>query len=57
MSSLDPKVAVHRLVIKKGANPIKQPQRCFRPELIPQNKAEVNKLIDVGFIKEVKYPK
>ena len=28
----------------------------FRPELVTQIKAEVNKLIEVGFIREVKYP-
>ena len=28
----------------------------FRPELIPQIKGEVNKLIEAGFIREVKYP-
>ena len=56
MPGLDPKVAVHRLAIKKGANAVKQPQRRFRPELIPQIEAEVNKLIDAGFIEEVKYP-
>ena len=34
----------------------KQPQRRFRPQLIPEIEQEVNKLIDVGFIREVKYP-
>lgn len=48
MPGLDPKVAVHRLAIKKGVSPKKQPQRRFRPEL--------NKLIDAGFIRGVKYP-
>ena len=47
---LDPKVAVYHLAIKKGANIVKQLQRHFWPELIPQIKVEVNKLIDVGFI-------
>ena len=56
MPGLDPKVAVHHLVIKPGYRPIKQAQRRFRPELIPQIEAEVNKLIEAGFIREVKYP-
>ncbi|KAL0441756.1 UNVERIFIED_CONTAM: hypothetical protein Sradi_0114500 [Sesamum radiatum] len=56
MPGLDPKVAVHHLSVKKGARPVKQGQRRFRPELIPLIEGEVNKLIEVGFIREVKYP-
>ncbi|KAL0359476.1 UNVERIFIED_CONTAM: hypothetical protein Sangu_0797000 [Sesamum angustifolium] len=56
MSGLDPKVAVHHLSVKKGARTVKQGQRRFRPELIPLIEGEVNKLIEVGFIREVKYP-
>jgi len=41
---------------KKGVSSKKQPQRHFRPELIPEIEIEVNKLIDVRFICEVKYP-
>ncbi len=55
MSGLDPKVAVHHLSIRHGVRPIKKAQRRFRPELIPQIKVEVNKLIEAGFIREVKY--
>ncbi|XP_075083353.1 uncharacterized protein LOC142167094 [Nicotiana tabacum] len=43
-------------MIKKGARPIKQAQRRFRLEFIPSIEAEVNKLIEAGFIREVKYP-
>ncbi|KAL0340428.1 UNVERIFIED_CONTAM: hypothetical protein Sradi_4559600 [Sesamum radiatum] len=32
MPGLDPKVAVHHLSVKKGARPVKQGQRRFRPE-------------------------
>ncbi|KAK4392800.1 hypothetical protein Sango_2057800 [Sesamum angolense] len=56
MPGLDPKVVVHHLSVKKGARLIKQDQRRFRPELIPLIEGEVNKLIEVGFIREVKYP-
>ncbi|XP_057250646.1 transposon Tf2-1 polyprotein [Beta vulgaris subsp. vulgaris] len=56
MPGLDPRVVVHRLAIKKGVSSKKQPQRRFRPELIPEIENEVNKLIDAGFIREVKYP-
>ncbi|GFZ02402.1 hypothetical protein Acr_15g0010100 [Actinidia rufa] len=56
MPGLDPKVAVHNLAVKCGVRPIKQAQRRFRPELIPKIEIEVNKLIEAGFIREVKYP-
>ncbi|TYJ98305.1 uncharacterized protein E5676_scaffold232G00210 [Cucumis melo var. makuwa] len=56
MPRLDPKVAVHHLAIKPRYQPIMQAQRRFRLELIPQIKVEVNKLIEAGFICEVKYP-
>ncbi|KAL0368109.1 UNVERIFIED_CONTAM: Retrovirus-related Pol polyprotein from transposon.6 [Sesamum calycinum] len=51
---LDPKVVVHHLSVKKGAHPVKQGQRRFRHELIPLIEGEVNKLIEVGLIREVK---
>ena len=56
MPGLDPKIAMHRLAIKEGSRPVKQPQRRFRSELIPQIEEEVNKLINAGFIREVTYP-
>ncbi|KAL0291215.1 UNVERIFIED_CONTAM: hypothetical protein Sangu_2539800 [Sesamum angustifolium] len=56
MPRLDPKVDVHHLSVKKGAHPIKQGQRRFRSELIPLIEEKVNKLIEVGFIRKVKYP-
>nr|GME13983.1 uncharacterized protein LOC109192688 [Ipomoea batatas] len=56
MPGLDPKVVVHRLAMKKACRPVKQAQRRFRPELIPSIEGEVNKLIEAGFIREVKYP-
>ncbi|KAL0284682.1 UNVERIFIED_CONTAM: hypothetical protein Scaly_2841500 [Sesamum calycinum] len=49
MPRLDPKIAVHHLLVKKGARPIKQGQRTFRPELILLIEEEVNKLIEVDF--------
>ncbi|KAA0064145.1 hypothetical protein E5676_scaffold2030G00030 [Cucumis melo var. makuwa] len=53
---LNQNVAVHHLTIKPGYLLIKQAQRHFRPKLIPQIEVEVNKLIEEGFIHEVKYP-
>jgi hypothetical protein len=57
MPGLDPRVAVHRLAIKQEARPVKQAQRRFRPELLPQIEAKVNKLEQAGFIREVQFPK
>ncbi|CAL8084299.1 unnamed protein product [Prunus armeniaca] len=56
MPGLDPKVAIHHLAVKPGTCPIKQTQRRFRPELLSQIEAEVDKLIATGFIRKVKYP-
>ncbi|XP_057775222.1 uncharacterized protein LOC130994205 [Salvia miltiorrhiza] len=56
MPGLSSKIVVHHLAVRKDARPVKQAQRRFRPELVPLIEAEVNKLIDVGFIREVKYP-
>ncbi|XP_070040883.1 uncharacterized protein [Nicotiana tomentosiformis] len=56
MPSLDPKVSVHHLAVKNGACPVKQAQRCFRPNLVPLIETKVNKLIETSFIHEVKYP-
>jgi len=56
MPGLDPKVVVHNLAIRKGVSLKKQPQRHFSPQRIPEIEQEVNKLIDAGFIREVKYP-
>ncbi|XP_070019346.1 uncharacterized protein [Nicotiana sylvestris] len=35
MPGLGPKVAVHHIVVKNGARPVKQAQRLFRPDLFP----------------------
>src|SRR3954469_14342720 len=56
MPGLDPKVAVHRLNIKEGAKPVKQPQRRFRPDIMDAIKQEIRKLIDSGFIREKQHP-
>ncbi|GAA0144483.1 hypothetical protein LIER_04916 [Lithospermum erythrorhizon] len=56
MPGLNPKVVVHHLAVKKGSRPVKKGQRRFHPELVPSIEAEVNRLIDTGFIREVVYP-
>ena len=48
---LNPKVAVHRLSIRRGVSLKKMSQLCFHPKLLVlEIKGEVNKKIDVGFI-------
>ena len=56
MLMLDPKVTVHRISIKRGISPKKQPHRCFCLKLVLEIEKEINKLIKAGFIREVKYP-
>src|SRR3954469_8495627 len=56
MPGLDSKVAMHRLNIKVGAKPVKQPQRRFRPDIMDAIEQEVRKIIDSGFIHEEQHP-
>ncbi|KAG9454401.1 hypothetical protein H6P81_007305 [Aristolochia fimbriata] len=56
MPGLDPRVAVHKLAVHPSVRPVKQSQRRFRPELVPEIEKVVDKLIAVNFIREVKYP-
>ena len=52
MPGLDPHMAMHHLNIKQDSEPVKQPQRWFRPDIIEAIKIEVHKLIECGFIRE-----
>jgi hypothetical protein len=56
MPGLDPQVTTHKLAIDPTFRPVKQPPRHFHPELQDDIIAEVEKLINAGFIKEVQYP-
>ena len=56
MLRIDRGIACHKLAIKKGASPVRQKMRCFNQERYETIKAEVEKLLKVGFIREVKYP-
>jgi hypothetical protein len=57
MLGLDPQVATHRLAIDPRFRPVKQAPRRFRPELQDDIIAEVEKLINAGFIREMQYPR
>ena len=52
MSGLDPQVAMHHLNIKLDAKQIKQQQQYFWPDIMEAIEAEIQKLIECGFIKE-----
>ena len=39
MPGLDPMVAVHKLAVQKEVRPVKQGQRRYRPEVLPQIEA------------------
>jgi hypothetical protein len=57
MPGLDPQVATHKLAIDPRFQLVKQPPCRFRPELQDDIIAEVEKLINAGFIREVQYPR
>ena len=49
-------LAEHRLHIRPGSKPVKQPLRCFFEDKIRAIGEEVAKLLTAGFIMEVFYP-
>ena len=55
MSGIDPEVTCHKLAIKKGARSVRQKMRCFNQERYEVINDEVEKLLKVGFVREVNY--
>lgn len=53
MPGLDSRLVPHKLNIKEGTKPVKQAPRNFRHELEIQIKQEIQKLLEVGFIKPI----
>jgi hypothetical protein len=45
----------HRLPIKPGCKPYKQPRRNFNPDIYDRMKEEINRLPDAKFIKPCRY--
>jgi hypothetical protein len=45
----------HTLPIKKGFRPRKQPVRNYNPDLLVRIKEEVERLLEVGFIRMCRY--
>nr|KYP31996.1 Transposon Ty3-G Gag-Pol polyprotein [Cajanus cajan] len=55
MPGIDPSFICHRLAIYREAKPVSQKQRKIGGERIEAVKVETQKLLNAGFIKEIKY--
>lgn len=56
MPGLNSQLVTHRLDIKEGNKTVKPVPRNFRLELELQIKQEVQKILDVSFIKQIQHP-
>lgn len=56
MLGLDPKLVRHKLNIREETRSVKQTSPNFLPELEVQIKQELQRLLDVGFIKPILHP-
>ncbi|KAK0570777.1 hypothetical protein LWI29_006363 [Acer saccharum] len=56
MIGIDPEVMVHRLQVDPDHQPVKQKRRKFAPERNKVINEEIQKLFDIGSVREVKYP-
>ena len=56
MAGIDPMLASHKLNIISTAKPIRHKIRCFHLDHHQVIQTEVDNLLSVGFIREVKYP-
>ena len=56
MLGISSSIVTHRLGIEKGFPPVRQKRRTFKPEKYEAMRGEVQKLIDIKFIREVRYP-
>ncbi|GLJ36902.1 hypothetical protein SUGI_0745920 [Cryptomeria japonica] len=55
MPGIDPQLIMHHLSITLGAKPVKQKLRKMNPHVALMVKAELKKLLDVGFIRPIDY--
>ena len=55
MPGLSRDLVKHRLPIKAGFRPYKQPARRFNPSIYDRIKEEINRLLDAGFIRSCRY--
>lgn len=56
MPGLDPKLVVHNLVVRKDSKLVKQKLRKMNPQVSLLVKEELQKMLDVEFIKPIDYP-
>ena len=56
MPGIPETIALHHLDIKSGSKCVKQKKRTFSPEKQEAIEAELKRLLEAGFIKEVQYP-
>jgi len=56
MPGIDPSVIVHKLNVDPNYRPVKQRRRTFTAERNQTVAEEVEKLLKVGFIREIDYP-
>jgi hypothetical protein len=52
MPRLDRSIVEHRFPIKSGFQPHQQPARRCNPNILPDIKAEITKLIEAKFIRQ-----
>ncbi|KAI5318333.1 hypothetical protein L3X38_038041 [Prunus dulcis] len=55
MPGIDPQIICHCLHVNPTIKPIAQKRRNFAPKLVAITESEIDKLLAVGFIKEVSY--
>ena len=55
MPGLDRSIVEHRLPIKSGFRPHQQPARRCNPNILPDIKAKITKLIEAKFIRQCRY--
>jgi len=56
MTGIDPAIAVHRLQVDPDHPPVKQKRRKIAPERNRAVNEEIQKLLDIGSVREVHYP-
>ena len=56
MTGINPEVVVYRLQIDPSYSPVKQKRTKFTPERNHVINEEIQKLIDIGSVREVQYP-
>ena len=56
MTSLSPSLVMYKLKVDPNVKPVKQPPRKYHLDIEEKIKAEVDKLLKVGFIEEIECP-